>query len=114
NSGMSETKADLIFCTDHSLTLYTSYPGYFHCQRLAVCRMQSGAWFCDNHFLSHCYIRCSTNDLQWISRVNIHGSYSKLIRVGLLFASQDFTYYKTFKASFHIFIFIKILDLESD
>src|ERR1051326_986321 len=111
---MVGAKPDLIFCTNHSLAICTSNPGYFHCQGFAVRRVQGDAWFSHNHFLSHCYIMCSTNNLQRICGVYSQNVYGKLIRVGMLFGAEDFAYYKTLKPTLHFFIFIEVLYLEPD
>src|SRR5204862_7768409 len=58
------TETQFIFSANHAVTFHTSDSGYFHFHRLAINRIDGGAYRSHDYFLSNSYIGRTTYNLQ--------------------------------------------------
>ena len=111
---VSVTHSDLVFRTNHAVTLDTTELRFFD-HELLVSVVEFCAERCHDHFLSCRHIMCTADNLsRFIAVSQIYSRHMHVVRIGVYFASQHLSDNKAFQSSTDGLNFFDAIHFESD
>ena len=106
------THTDFILSTDHTQTLYTTELALLDGKTL-VAVIEHAAQVGNDYLLTGSYIRCTADNLLWLTLAQVNGCHVEVIAVRMRLACQYFTYIETFQSTLDRLYFFQSVHFES-